>query len=382
MGSYSIAVLPGDGIGPEVIAHAVRFLDAVDRHTETHFEILNIPCAGSYFAEHGKEWADGSLERCKQADAIMLGAIGHIGPNGKPVRRDDGELAGYEQVIGIRMKLDLYANMRPIKLYPGVKHLVSGRFSEVWSPENVDMVVFRENTEGAYAKGSFTIERAGVVESTTSPTIITRKGSERICRRAFELAMQRSGAPGDGIQRVTCVEKSNVLAAHRLFRDVFREVGAEFPEVKQDFAYIDAYCHNLVREPERYDVVVAPNLPGDVITDLGSALQGGMGMSASGNIGDHHAMFEPVHGSAPDIVGQEKANPVASIVSVALMLNWLAERHNDPALAQCGQALDTAVANALADGSALCSDVGGDANTSASANAVMAHFEKQLHLLN
>jgi 3-isopropylmalate dehydrogenase len=357
-------------------------MEVLDRQGVCQFELDTIPCAGSYYIEHGQEWADGSLERCKNADAIILGAIGHLGSDGKPVRRADGQLAGYEQVIGIRTKLDLYANMRPIKLYPGVKHLVSGEFSLVWAPKNVDMVVFRENTEGAYAKGSFEVERGEVVESATSPTIITRKGAERICRRAFEMAVLRNGAPSDGKSRVTCVEKSNVLSAHRFFRDVFREVGEDFPSIEQDFAYVDAFCHNLVRGPENYDVLVAPNLPGDIISDLGSALQGGMGMSAGGNIGDNHAMFEPVHGSAPDIVGQEKANPIAAIVSVGMMMNWLADRHNDPALALCGTALHVAVAESLAEGSALCADVGGNARTSQAANAVMAQFEKQLSLMS
>lgn len=373
--NYTIAVLPGDGVGGEVIEQAVRILDAVQAAGVCTFEQQVIPCAGSYYAEHGTEWADGSFERCKAADAILLGAIGHVGPDGKPVRRADGELAGYEQVIGLRMKLDLYANMRPIKLFPGVRHSISGQFRAVWAPENVDFVVFRENTEGAYSPGGFWVERGEQIETVISPTIITRHGAQRVIHEAFRLARTRGGAPSDECSRVTCVDKSNVVRAHRFFREVFREVAMEYPDVEVGFAYVDAFCHSLVREPERYDVVVAPNLPGDIITDLGSVLQGGMGMAASGNIGAKHAMFEPVHGSAPDIAGQGKANPIAAMLSVGMMLTWLGDRHADENLRRSGELVEAAIADALTDSENQSPDLGGSARTQVVGDAVIRSLE-------
>ena len=372
MNTYSIVLLPGDGVGPEVLAESRRVLEVVEQAGVAAFELTSIPCAGSYYADHGKEWPDGSFERCKAAHAILLGAIGHNDPaTGQPVRRADGELAGYEQVIGLRMKLDLYANMRPINLFPGVLHFVSGTFKQVWDPENVDLVVFRENTEGAYSPGGFWLERGERVETVISPTIITRHGASRVIHEAFRYARRRSGAPYDGVSRVTCVDKSNVVRAHRFFRDVFNEVATEYPDVKAGFAYVDSFCQAVVREPERFDVVVAPNLPGDIITDLGSVLQGGMGMAASGNLGDRHAMFEPIHGSAPDIAGQGIANPVAAVLSVGLMLAWLGDRHADPALTRAAGRVRAAVAVALASGEANTRDLGGTATTRQSSDVIL-----------
>jgi 3-isopropylmalate dehydrogenase len=370
--SYEITVLPGDGVGPEVTGEALRVLARVESFGLVKLNTTVIPCAGSYYVAHGQEWPDGSFERCKAADAILLGAIGHVLPNGQPVRRADGELAGYEQVIGLRTKLDLYANMRPVKLFPGVTHNISGRFRAVWTPETVDSVFFRENTEGAYAPGEFRLERGGEVELVVSPTIVTRRGAERIVRRAFELAMRRNGAPVDGKRRVTCVDKSNVIRAHRFFRDVFREVSREFPEIECDYGYVDAFTVALVSRPERFDVVVAPNLPGDIVTDLAAFLQGGMGMAASGNIGDHHAMFEPIHGSAPDIAGKNAANPAAAIMSAAMMLRWLGDRHGDENARVAADRIDHAVQTAIGSGAALTRDLGGQATTTEAADAILA----------
>jgi len=375
---YSIAVLPGDGIGPEVTTWSCNALQAIHESGLCQFDLQIIPCAGSYYVEHQKEWPDGSFERCRDADAILLGAIGHLGADGKPVRRADGELAGYEQVIGLRTKLDLYANMRPIKLYPGILHSISGRFRQVWDPKDVDLLVFRENTEGAYVPGEFRLERGGQVETVISPTMITRHGAARVAREAFRRALRRNGAPADGIRRVTCVDKSNVVRAHRFFREVFQEVAAEFPGVEASFAYVDAFAYSLISRPESYDVVVAPNLPGDIVTDLGSVMQGGMGMAASGNLGDRHAMFEPIHGSAPDIAGQNKANPVASLLSTAMMLEWLSARHGDESLSLAARCLDDAICDSLGLGEALTPDLGGSATTADVGTLVVDALRTQL----
>jgi isocitrate/isopropylmalate dehydrogenase len=378
MNKYKIVILPGDGAGQEVMAQSERILEVVERAELCSFDVENIPCAGSYYVEHGQEWPDGSLDKCKAADAIMLGAIGHLDATGKPVRRSDGELAGYEQVLGLRMKLDLYANIRPVRLLPGVRHLISGTFQHVWSPDNVNMTIIRENTEGAYTPGSFTLQRHEITDTVVSPIVITREGAQRVARQAFLLAEKRSGAPRDGVKRVTCVDKSNVIRAHRFFRDTFREVAQGFPDIAVDFGYVDSFCQSLVREPENYDVVVAPNLPGDVITDLAAVLQGGMGMAASGNCGDDHAMFEPIHGSAPDRAGKDIVNPIAAILSTSMMLSWLGDRFQCGNTSHAGKAIESAIADALANDEAKTDDLGGKAKTSEATSAIIGHLEKRL----
>jgi 3-isopropylmalate dehydrogenase len=240
------------------------------------------------------------------------------------------------------------------------------------------MVVFRENTEGAYTPGEFRLERGVNLEFVISPTVITAHGAERVAREAFQLAARRHGSPSDGIKRVTCVDKSNVVRAHRFFRDIFRSVAKEFPEIVADFAYVDAFAHALITRPERYDVVVAPNLPGDIITDLGSALQGGMGMAASGNLGEHHAMFEPIHGSAPDIAGKGIANPIAAIMSASMMLRWLGERHEDTRAIRAATLIDDAIAEVLKDQSNHTADLGGTSSTQATGDALLRTLEAKV----
>ena len=238
----------------------------------------------------------------ERADAILLGAVGWPGsflPN--------GDIAGRALGLGLREGLDLYANVRPCRLYPGVKHRISGAFREVWSPEHVDMVIVRENTEGLYTPARGRLRRGGDTEVAVDTRVITRKGAERVIRYAFELARQRPrGAPEDGVKRVTCVDKANVLEGCRFFREIFEQVGREYSEIEREYAYVDAFTQWLVRNPEHYNVAVATNMMGDIITDLASVLQGGMGFAAGGNVGTDHAMFEPVHGSAPSTRGRTR----------------------------------------------------------------------------
>jgi len=194
--------------------------------------------------------------------------------------------------------------------------------------------------------------------------IITRKGAERVIRYAFELARGRSrGAPGDGGKRLTCVDKSNVLEGCRFLRETFDRVGAQYPDVERDYAYVDAFTQWLVRNPERYNVVVTTNLMGDIITDLAAVLQGGMGFAAGGNIGTDHGMFEPVHGSAPKYAGKDQVNPFATFLAVEQMLRWIAGRHQDARLAEQADRLERAVASVLASGTARTYDQGGTATT-------------------
>ncbi len=370
---YEIVTLPGDGIGPEVLGAAVRVLTTAAELFGRGFVFEEIDCGGHYYAEHGIEWPEGSEARCEAADAMLLGAVGHQ-IDGKDVFTRPGEpyetaqLAGYAQVIGNRRRLQLYANVRPIKLFPGIRAKIHDAHKDVWEADKVDYVVVRENTEDAYT-GITNVMRdeAGTDIGRESPIRITRAATERVVRYAFRLARRRR--PENPL--VHCVEKSNIIGAHRYFREIFDEVGAaEFPDVKRDYAYFDAFCQWQTKSPEWFDVVVAPNLAGDVISDNGSMTAGGLGFAAGGNIGDEHAMFEPIHGSAPKYTGQDKVNPCAAILSAAMMADWLADRHGDEPMRQVARAVDAAVTRVVSEGKVLTYDLGGSARCSEMGKAV------------
>jgi isocitrate/isopropylmalate dehydrogenase len=359
--SYDLVVLPGDGIGIEVAADARALLETVSAAIGVELAATEIPCGGKYYLEHGsRDWPEGSEERCKRADAILLGAVGWSGADGQPVTMADGKMAGWSPVIGNRMKLDLYANVRPVRCLPGIKHGISGKFAEVWRPDKVDMVILRENTEGLYSGQSDTTPDHREAHDVR---VITRRASERIIRRAFEISRLRGkGAPADGKRRVTCIVKHNVLAGCRLFHEVFREVGEEFPDIEKDVAIVDAFAMFVLTQPERYDVCVTTNMFGDILTDLASVLQGGMGMAVGCNLGDEHAMFEPIHGSAPPLAGKDRANPLAMLLATGEMLKWLGDRWSDVRLSRGGHAIEASVAAVVAKGAPLTADlVGADA---------------------
>ncbi len=371
--SYYIVALPGDGIGPEVLSAALRVLTLAGELFEIHFQIEEIPCGGHYYVEHEREWPEGSFEKCAAADAILLGAVGHE-VDGKPVFTKPGkpypepQLAGFAQVILNRQKLDLYANVRPVKLYPGVKHKIHGELVQVWNPSKVDYVVIRENTEDAY-----TGETNSIADGQVTPIRITRRATERVVRYAFNLARGRNK-----LKKVTCVDKSNIIGAHRFFRQVFREIGErEFPDIALDYAYVDAFCQWQIRNPEWYDVVVGPNLVGDIISDNGATTAGGLGLAVGGNIGDEHAMFEPIHGSAPKHAGKDKANPLAAILAVQMMLDWLGTRHADERLHRAAQQVEAAVAALLSEGKTLTYDLIGETKA-ARCSEVGAAVEEKL----
>jgi 3-isopropylmalate dehydrogenase len=374
--SYYIVALPGDGIGPEVLTCALRVLRTASELFGIDFKVEEIPCGGHYYAEHETEWPEGSFEKCAQADAVLLGAVGHE-VDGKTVFTKPGkpypepQLAGFAQVILNRQKLGLYANVRPVKLYPGVKHKIHGELKQVWEPGKVDYVVIRENTEDAYTGETNSIEDGRV-----TPIRITRQATERVVRYAFNLARRRGAQ-----HKVTCVDKSNIIGAHRFFRDVFREVGTgEFPDLKLDYAYVDAFCQWQIRNPEWYDVVVGPNLVGDIISDNGATTAGGLGLAVGGNIGDEHAMFEPIHGSAPKHAGKDKANPLAAILAVQMMLEWLGIRHADDRLQKAAQKVEAAVEALLREGKTLTYDLIGEARASR-CSEVGAAVEERLRML-
>ena len=390
MPAFNIAILPGDGTGREVSVEAIRILETIQEHTDFSFNLKTIPCGGQHYVETGEEWPEGSFEYCRdEADAIFLGAIGHPGaflPN--------GDLAGGSVILGLRSGLDLYANVRPIKLYDGIQHKVHGKFQQVWQPGMVDMIVLRENTEGLYhsllrrsadrAMGLPEYEPPHLEfpnlgdEVAYDPRPISRQGSERIIKMAFDVCSARDGAPSDGKKRVSCIDKSNVTRGCQLFRRIFEEVSSDYEGIEVDYGYIDAFTQWMIRTPEHYDVVVTSNMFGDIATDLGTVLQGGMGLAASGNIGDEHAFFEPVHGSAPKYAGLDKVNPIASINSIGLMMSWMAKKYSAPGLYEVVTAIDDAVAEHIKDGTMLTYDLGGTASCSDVGKAIAAKLSEKL----
>jgi 3-isopropylmalate dehydrogenase len=359
--AHSVVLLPGDGTGIEVAAQARRVLDRIAARTGASFAVEEIPCGGQYFLEHGRDWPEGSEEKCAKADVILLGAVGWPAPDGNgPVTMPGGKMAGWSPVIGNRTRLDLYANIRPVRLYPGVRARISGKHMQVWEPKNVDMVFIRENTEGLYAGMGGTLAPGGRAVVATDTRVITRAASERVIRLAFEMAKKRKGAPKDGKKRVTCIVKNNVLEGCRFFASVFQEIGAGYPDIEKDVAIVDAFTQWLIGQPEYYDVLVTTNMFGDIVTDLASVLQGGMGMAVGCNVGDRHAMFEPIHGSAPKYAGQDKVNPMAMILATAEALRWLADKKADAALRKAGDAVEESVKRVLAAGQTLTYDIAGN----------------------
>ena len=390
MSDHRIAILPGDGTGREVAVEAMRILDTVQAHTNHGFEQTVIQCGGQHYKETGEEWAEGSFEFCRdEVDAIFLGAIGYPGAT-----LPNGDLAGGSVILGMRAGLDLFANVRPIKLYEGVPHKVHGKFTQIWQPGMVDMTILRENTEGLYhsllrrsadrALGRDPYEPPEMTfpglegEVAYDPRPISAAGTERLVRMGFEIAETRNGAPVDGVKRVSCIDKSNVTRGCQLFRRTFDKVAKDYPSTELDYGFIDAFMQWLTRSPEHYDVVVSSNMFGDISTDLGAVLQGGMGMAASGNIGSEHAFFEPVHGSAPKHAGQNKVNPIASINSIQMMLDWLGRKNGEDELVQIARLIDESVADHLKDGKSLTYDLGGTASCTDVGTAVASNLASKL----
>ncbi len=357
--NFKITVLPGDGIGKEVMREGIKVLQKVEGLTNYNFELTEYDCGGEYFLKTGKEWEEDAYTNCQSADSILLGAVGWPGailPN--------RNIAGAGVIFGLRFGLDLYANVRPTKLFEGIHHKVHNKSKQVWEPGLVDLITVRENTEGLYTPTRGKLSRGGVDEVAIDTRVITNKGARRVIKYAFELSKRRQkGSPGDGKKRVTCVDKSNVLDGCRLFRSIYDEVAVEFPEIEKDYAYIDAYTQWLVRNPEWFDVVVTTNMLGDIASDLSSVLAGSLGMAPSGNIGDRHAFFEPVHGSAPKHAGKNKVNPMAMIFSVSMMLDHLSNKFDEPDLLVASKKVDKAIETVIKDHKILTYDLGGTSST-------------------
>jgi 3-isopropylmalate dehydrogenase len=363
----TLGVLAGDGVGPEVIAESLEVLSIVGRIEGFVYELRPFDLGGERYLRTGETLPDAAVRDLHECDAILLGAVGH--PKVPP-----GVL---ERGILLRLRFDFhqYINLRPIQLLPGVDGPIRGK-----GPDHIDMVVVRENNEDLYV-GAGGFSRKGTAEEVAIQTSInTRAGVERAIRYAFELASRRAAdGPFRGLSPVDCrqgftrqvtlVAKTNVLTfAHDLWMRAFTEVSRDYPDVKCDYQHVDACCMRMVQSPERFDVIVTTNMFGDIVTDLGAVIAGGMGLAASANICPERtapSMFEPVHGSAPDIAGQGIANPLAAILSLAMMLDHL----NQP---RAARRVHEAVRKVLSQPQPRTPDLGGDAATKDVGQAVCA----------
>src|SRR6185312_3212999 len=349
-----IAVLGGDGIGPEVMAPAIEVLRRIEATSDLKFRFSDAPAGANNYLATGKSMPDSTIRLCEEADAILLGACG------LPSVRypDNTEIAPQ---IELRFHFDLYAGVRPARLVPGVPSPIVGA-----DKRGIDLVLIRESTEGLFAS----MGKGVVTDSEARETlVITRKTSERLFEFSFRLAERRKarGRPG----ALTCVDKANVFKAFAFFREMFDQAAARHPGVKADRLYVDACSALLVKRPWDFDVMVMENMFGDILSDLTAGLIGGMGMAPSADIGDRHAVFQPCHGTAPDIMGQGKANPTATILSAALMLDWLADKHEHKPAADAAVRIEQAVDKAYASGVRPL-DLGGRDGTAALAKAVLA----------
>jgi 3-isopropylmalate dehydrogenase len=307
--TYQVAVIPGDGTGPEVIAEGLKVLKAVAEKMDITYDFIHYDFGGDRYLRTGEILPDSAIDELRQVDAIYLGAIGH--PGVKPGILEKGIL------LKLRFTLDQYINLRPVKLYPGVETPLRDK-----SPEHIDFVVVRENTEGLYTGSGGFLKKGTPDEVTIQESINTRKGVERCIRYAFEYCRKRNKR-----NKLTLCGKTNVLTyAFDLWERVFHEVGQEYPDIEKDYAHVDAICMWMVKNPEWFDVIVTDNMFGDIITDLGATIQGGMGIAAGGNLNPKGiSMFEPIGGSAPKYTGKNSINPLAAILACHMMLDHLGE---------------------------------------------------------
>ncbi|CAA7601133.1 Isocitrate/isopropylmalate dehydrogenase, conserved site [Acididesulfobacillus acetoxydans] len=307
--NYKIGVIPGDGVGPEVIAEGLKVLEDVSRKDGFTYELTYYPYSAQHYLDTGETMPKAILEEYRTLDAIYLGALGdpRLEPGfiEKPV------------IMGLRFGLDLYINLRPIKLYAEQFCPLKGK-----TPADVDLVVVRENTEDAYTGIGGIFKEGTADEVAIAEMVFTRKGAERAIRYAFDLARRRNKK-----KKVTMVDKANAIRPMDLWTRTFAEVGEEYPDIEKEHAYIDAACMWMVKNPEWFDVVVTSNLFGDIITDIGAMIQGGLGVAASGNIHPGQiSMFEPIHGSAPKYAGKGVVNPMAAIAAAGMLLDYVGER--------------------------------------------------------
>ena len=355
--NFQIAVFEGDGIGPEITRPTLELLDTVARQSgafDLSFNLL--PAGAGHYRENGTALPEDSMKRAREADAILLSAIGL-----PDVRYEDG--TEIRPQVDLRMNLDLYAGVRPVRFFPGGGCPLSDPRAS-----KIDFVIVRESTEGLFAhmhEGEV-IDNQAAIETLR----ITRPTSEKLFDFAFDLARQR-GVEAGRRAKVTCVDKANIFRSFWFFRSIFEERATRFPDVDADAAYVDAMAMWMVQKPWDLDVLVTENMFGDILSDLGAGIMGSLGLAPSADIGDEHAVFQPCHGSAPDIAGQEISNPVAMVLSASMMLNWLGRKHGSIAMQQAAGRIDAAVEGMLQERVGLTRDLGGTASTRQCVDALL-----------
>ena len=358
--TFDIAVFDGDGIGPEVMRPTVDLLNKIaDNSGEFGFTFTSHPAGAGHYAKTGISLPQESLDAARKADAILLSAMGD-----PAVRFPDGTEISPQ--IELRQILNLFGGARPVRIRPGYPtplNLPEGK--------TVDFVLLRESTEGLF----WSMGKGNVSEDQASETmVITRDTSEKLFSQAFNFAEKRK-ASGRGPGMVTCVDKANVFRAFAYFREIFQQSAKDYPTVEANAAYVDAVALWMVQKPWTFDVLVTENMFGDILSDLGAGLMGGLGLAPSADIGETHAVFQPCHGSAPDIAGQGVANPIAMILSGAMMLDWLGEKHDLAALNDGGDRLRDAVDRVIAAGTVRTPDLGGGASTQDVAAAIVSELD-------
>ncbi|MGD6806719.1 MAG: isocitrate/isopropylmalate dehydrogenase family protein [Candidatus Bathyarchaeia archaeon] len=336
MTEYKIALMPGDGIGPELTQATLKVLDAAQKKFGIKLTMVDADAGDGVLAKRGVALPADSLQAIRESHACLKGPV--------------GETAA-DVIVKLRQIFDLYANMRPLKAYPN---------APVASP-NIDMYFVRENTEDVYKGLEYTINS----DTTLCMRVITRKSCERIAKKAFETARLRNGK-----KKVTAIHKANVMrVTDGLFKKICAETAKQYPDIHYNELYVDAASMQLIRKPEDFDVLCTCNMFGDILSDEAAQLIGGLGMAPGANIGDDFALFEPIHGCAPDIAGKHIANPISMILSAKMMLDWLGERYNDPKCLKAAAAIEAAVVKTLASGQVV-PDLGGKASTMDMAEAI------------
>jgi 3-isopropylmalate dehydrogenase len=344
---FHIAVMAGDGIATEIMPPCLELLNAVGAQVGGYtLSFEHLEAGAGLYKETGTALPDEVVERAGKADAILLGAMGL-----PDVRYPDGREIAPQ--VDLREIFELFAGVRPVRTYPGLPLPLADERAH-----NLDFVLIRESTEGLFAgRGHTVIDGDGSEEKATDIQVITRKGSERLFDYGFELARKRKARGYRG--ELTCIDKANILGGFAFFRKIFYERAEAYPDIKANHAYVDATALGFVRNPWVYDVLVTENMYGDILSDLGAGLMGGMGLAPSADIGHEHAVFQPCHGTAPDIMGTGKANPTAMYLSAAMMLDWLGETHGMEACVEAGARLQKAVEGAFAGGGLRPYEMGG-----------------------
>jgi len=358
--SYPVAALPGDGIGVDVVASARAVVAAAQRRVggfELDYE--DLPAGAKLYAETGVDMPTETSDACNRAGVILLGAIGD-----PAIRHADGtEIAPH---LRLRDMFGLYGGVRPARAYPNIApKLADPRAADI------DLVILRESTEGLF----YSYGRGKVIDDfeALETLRITRPTTEKLHDLAFRIATKRKSRGGKG--KVTCVDKANVFASMAFFRKIYDERAGGFPDIETGYSYVDACALDLVRKPWEMDVLVMENMFGDIISDLAGGLVGGMGMASCAEIGDAHALFQPAHGSAPDIAGQDLANPMATILSAALMLDYMAERHDNQSLSDAALLIEDAVYAGFESRRVRPNELGGDQGTRAVTDALVEMVE-------